>query len=134
MPDTPVRPDEVPETHIETLAGLYRQHADALMRHRLGQDPLTGDDVRCHAIAVLVYQHTLAERVLWGRWVCAVDALAAGASHEQVAVAMTLEPGELQERLTAWADDQLGFGYMTAARHAEVLLLAGARDGQGWSL
>ena len=129
MADAPARPDEVPETSIHTLAGLYRRHADALVRHRAGTEPLAGDDIRAHAMAVLVYQHTIAERVLWGRWVCAVDALAAGASHEQVAVAMCLEPGELQVLLTAWAGDQLDFGYMTAARYAEVLRLAGNLDG-----
>ena len=131
MPEIPARPDEVPAVGIETLAALCRQHTGALVRHRHSVEPLTGDEVRAHAMAALVYQHTLAERVLWDRWVCAVDALAAGASHEQVAVAMCLEPGELQELLTAWADGQREFGHMTTARHAEVLRLAGNYDEAG---
>jgi hypothetical protein len=78
-----------------------------------------------HAVAELAYSAALAERALYGQWVCATEALSAGASHCRVADAMGLDVEELCAGLRSWARNQLRQGLIDTDRHAQVCALAG---------
>jgi hypothetical protein len=120
----PTRPGEIrDDVGLITLAEQAMRHAGALFDHRFGLAHLTDAERAAHSLAELAYSAALAERALYGRWVVAVEALNAGAGHEQVAAAMGLDADELHAGLRGWAAGQLRFGHITAARHAEILAL-----------
>lgn len=125
----PMRPGEIPyDLSLADLARHRDRHGAALFEHRYGIAPLNGQQRAGHALAELAYSHALAERVLFGRWVVAVESLEAGASHEQVAAAMGLDVDELRAGLRAWAHEQRRHGLIDDTRHAEVLALLGEPD------
>ncbi|MGH3599939.1 MAG: hypothetical protein ACRDQH_06630, partial [Pseudonocardiaceae bacterium] len=95
----------------------------ALVKHRHSVLSLSGPELAGHALAELAYSAALAERALSGRWVHAVDALDAGATHEQVAAATGLDVDELRTGLRSWAHNQLRAGIITTEQHTQVLTL-----------
>ncbi|HEX2299680.1 MAG TPA: hypothetical protein VHH34_14400 [Pseudonocardiaceae bacterium] len=122
----PTRPDEIPGAlTLIDLAEQRHRHAAALLEHRHGLAVLDGPEVAGHALAVLAYSTELSKRALYGRWVYATEALAAGASPDQVAAATDLTVDEFRTGLRSWADGQHRYGYLDPARHAEVLRLLG---------
>ncbi|MGH3793264.1 MAG: hypothetical protein ACRDSP_00055 [Pseudonocardiaceae bacterium] len=126
----PTRPGDIPHgVGLRQLVDQMEEHRTALFFHRHGGAPLDGAALTAHCLADLAYGAALSERVLYGRWLVAVDALNAGASHDQVASAMGLDVDELIAGLRAWAHGQLRYGLMTPARHAEVLALLGEGGG-----
>lgn len=126
------RPGEIPDDlGLVTLAEQAMRHGGALFDHRFGIAHLTDAQRAAHSLAELAYSAALAERALYGRWVVAVEALNAGAGHEQVAAAMGLDADELHAGLRGWAAGQLRFGHITPARHAEILALLGELDTEG---
>lgn len=125
MPE-PTRPGEIPDSvPLGDLLAAAQRHGGALFEHRYGIAPLADAERAGHALSELAYQHALSERVLYGRWVCAVEALDTGVSHDQVAAAMGLDVDELHTGLRNWARGQLRHGLIDDARHAEVLALLG---------
>ncbi len=125
MSELPTRPGDVSEwAPLTEIAARYLAHAWQLLAVRLGQD--TGqppEELREVAIAALAYEHVLAERALASRWVNAADALAYGATVEQVAAAMGLDDDEVRVGLGSWADGQVRIGHLTPAERDDVLRL-----------
>ncbi len=128
MSDTyPTSPFDVcHEVDLVELAERYTDHRFCVYRHRYDVAPLPAGEFAEHCLGALVYQAVLADRASAGRWVYAVDALAAGATDEQVASAMGIATCEgLHAGLAGWAEGQPRAGLMTAARYVEVLELIG---------
>lgn len=94
-----VSPRDLLDSWFETLAFLV----DA--RYGIGA-PRTDTTLRGDALTHLAASHALAERVLAGRWASARDALALGATVDDVAAAMGLDVDEVTVGLGAWADGQ----------------------------
>jgi hypothetical protein len=82
-----------------------------------------------HALAALATAEAAVEQLREGRWVSCRDALAHGATLDEVAAAAGLDVDALIAGMTEWAARQYEHGLMDAAAHAEVLtlLLGGAR-------
>lgn len=122
----PTRPGEIADDATPgELAQQRQRHAMALVNHRYGIAVLGDAERAGRCLAVLACSAALAERAQTGRWVYAVEALAAGAGHEQVAAATGLEADELVAGLRAWANGQRRGGLIDADRHGEVLALLG---------
>ena len=122
----PTHPDQIPhDIGLVTLAEQIHRHAAAVFDHRYGITTLTDTERAGHCLAELAYRAALSERAPYGRWVCATEALHAGASREQVGRAMGLEPDELRAGLRHWAAGQRRFGLIDDTEHAEVLALIG---------
>ncbi|HEX2301823.1 MAG TPA: hypothetical protein VHH34_25515 [Pseudonocardiaceae bacterium] len=125
----PPQPDQIPhDVGLVILAEQIHRHAAAVFDHRYRIATLTATERAGHCLAELAYRAALSERALYGRWVCATEALNAGAGREQVARAMGLEPDELRAGLRSWAAGQRRFGLIDDAEHAEVLALIGELD------
>lgn len=125
----PRTPADVPVmVHLGALADELAAHTMALVDHRHGLVPLTGERYVAHNLAALAYCTALGDRLLGGRWVHAREALAAGATVGQVAAAMGMEPDELCAGLVEWAEGQCWHGLITHADHAEVLALVDVPD------
>ena len=122
----PRTPGEIPHSmRLVELVGHAERHAGALSDHRLGIAPLTDAQRAGHATAHLAVTAALAERELAGRWLLVVEALDAGAGHDQVAAAMGVDADEMAAGLRSWARNQLRHGLIDDARHAQVLALLG---------
>jgi hypothetical protein len=127
MSEFPTRPGDIPYTvALAELAELHAGHRSRLVDHRHGlSEPLTADEFRCHALAVLAYQAALTERAAQGRWVAAVDALAASTDPQDVAAAMGLDVEQLRIGAGMWASGQHREGLISPERYADVLALIG---------
>ena len=83
-------------TRWGAIARLYHaltgRLADA--RHGIGE-VLPKQRLAEHAIGALAAQHVMAERALHSRWANVVDALTYGATLEDIAAAMSLDPDEV---------------------------------------
>lgn len=124
----PIRPGEVPHSvSLAELAGHAHRHDAALFDHRHGMAPLTDQDRAGHALSALACRAALADRAQSGRWVLAVEALDAGATHAQVADAMGLDVEELHGGGRSWARAQLRLGLMSDERYEVVIGLLGER-------
>lgn len=114
----PTRPGEVPGHDPETLLDSWELRVRLLSgSHGPERAPI--------ALSALAYGTKLTQVVGAQLWPIVVDALDAGGSHEQVSAAMNLSPGVLSALLGDWADEQLAAGAIDAARHSEVLTMAG---------
>lgn len=128
----PTRPGQIPyDTWLSQLAAGMERHTAALFEHRVGLTVLTDAELAGHALSELAYATALADRVLAGRWVVAIEALSAGATHEQVAAATDMGVDELVTGLRSWAEGQRRLGLITPDRHAEVLALLPGQDAEG---
>ena len=125
-------PDPLPYADLATAVAEHRGrlvHA----RHGLG-DQQPADQVVAHALAALATAHALAERVLRARWCDARDALADGATVDDVAHAMELSRSAVRAGLRDWADGQqrlnahYGDGGFTPAEADEVRALVAEVD------
>lgn len=135
-PPCPRTPRDVPDPFpYADFATAVAEHRGRLVdaRHGLG-DPQPADQVVTHAVAALATAHALAERVLWARWCDARDALAHGASVDDVARAMELSRSAVRAGLRGWADGQqrlnahYGDGGFTPAEADEVRALVAEVD------
>lgn len=130
MQNLPTRPCDVDHrVSLPEIAERYLEHARVVVydKHGIGEARPPAELIG-HALAALAFGHALADRALASRWVCAADALAAGATSKQVADAMGLDDDELQTGLGSWADSMVRLGHLTPADRTELLeLLVGAR-------
>jgi hypothetical protein len=125
MTNLPTRPADLPlSATLGQLVEAYHAHAGRLVdaRHGLGE-PLTAEQLAAHAVAALAVQHVLAERVLWPRWCDVRDALAHGATIDQVAAALGLDEDEVAAGLTSWVDGQRREDLITDVEHTEIVAL-----------
>ncbi len=99
------------------------------MAHRLGLGRLLPNEICDHALAALSYQHALAERAVQSRWVTAALALAHGSPIQEVAAAMGMKVEELRGEFRRWMDGQLRDGFLTLAKHNELLQLVAPSSG-----
>ena len=128
MPDTPLHPDDLPDTvPLGRLLDGYLDHARRVAgaRAHVQLQALTPTDVARHALAGLVCAGALAARVATGRWHLAHEALAHGATLDDLATAAGLDPDEIHAGLTSWADTQHTHGRLTDDEHNAVLALLG---------
>jgi hypothetical protein len=123
MSEFPDRPSDIPDdVSLAALGERYQQHRWALLDHRHGlSEPLGADEFRRHALAVLVYQAALVERAGVGRWVAAIDALAANTDPQAVAAAMGLDVEQLRIGIGVWASGQHREGLIDDARYEQVM-------------
>lgn len=120
----PVTQWDIPLTvDLGELVELYHRHARALTMHRHGIDVLTAEQVETHALAELATATALSRRVQAGRWIIAIEALAAGSTVERVRWALSLDEDELRAGIRGWANAQRRLQQIDADRHAEVLAL-----------
>ncbi|MDN5919686.1 MAG: hypothetical protein L0I76_32075 [Pseudonocardia sp.] len=131
VPEFPARPGDVPAlAPLGDVLSAVGRHRGRLVdaAHGLGE-PQPAGQVAAHAVAALATAHALAERLLDGRWTDAADALAHGATLDQVAAAMGLDVVELRVGMRSWADAQqsshehYGSGGLTPAEADEVRAL-----------
>lgn len=121
----PTRPGDLPQTvSLRELANGYHRHSWALREHHHRYGAADPRGVVEHCLAALAYGGALAERASAGRCAIAVDALAAGASAEQVAKAMDCrELDDMRMEIGIWASNQRRFGLIDEERHEQVLAL-----------
>jgi hypothetical protein len=127
MSEFPERPADIPpDVSLAALGERYQEHRWALLDHRHGlSEPLTADEFRRHALAVLAYQAALTERAAQGRWIAAVDALAANTDPFAVAAAMGIDVEQVRIGIGVWASGQCREGLITPERYADVVALIG---------
>lgn len=120
----PTTPHDVPDAPYREIVEAYLRHVEFLVHahHGIGE-PVPAGDLAAHAIAALASQHAVAERVLHTRWTTARDALTYGATVDDVAAAMGLDPDEVTFGLSRWADGELRERRLTPAQHDAVLAL-----------
>lgn len=124
MTPRPTCPTDVPDLGYADLADEYHRHIRALVEAHHGTgDPVSAAVLARHAVAALAVQHALAHRVLLTRWTTAQDALNYGATLDDTATAMGLDPDELTFGLSRWADGELRERRLTSAQHDAVLAL-----------
>lgn len=121
----PRTPADVPEeTGLVALAEAVLAHSMALLDHRYGiSDPLPAGEFVGHVLAELAISAVLADRVTRGRWVLVRDALAAGATVEQVAAAIGADVAGIRIGLGLWASNQRRFNLITDEQHEAVRAL-----------
>lgn len=122
-PDFPDAPSG--QTVLE-LAERWGRSVLALIDHhqRAGQ-PLSGDEIRAHAMVALGAGQELTEAL--GRWmpVLACEALGSGAGCETVSAVLGLDEGRFASMLARWAREQRAEERITHDRFREVMHLAG---------
>ncbi|MQA13697.1 MAG: hypothetical protein GEV09_05845 [Pseudonocardiaceae bacterium] len=121
----PTRPGDIDqETTLRWLVDHFGYHAVALLDHRESLRQLWPHEVVAHSLATLAYSTELADRCTSGQWVCAADALAAGASLTQVGAAMGVHPPEdVRIGLGVWAAAQRRYGHIGTDRYDAVMAL-----------
>jgi hypothetical protein len=108
---------------LEQLVAERARHTDALTRHQY-IEALPAAEVAEHTLAVLAVSERLALEARASRWVYATEALAAGATPDQVATAMGLRyENVLRTGLRDWTEQQVEHGLMSPPRRDEVLAL-----------
>ena len=119
-------PDSPSGQHALELAEHWGQHVLALIDHhqRVGQ-PLSGDELRVHAMEALNAGQELTEALDAWRPVLACEALATGAGCETVSSVIGLDEGRFANMLARWAREQRTDGRITHARFQEIMALAG---------
>ncbi len=117
----PTSPADIPyDADLAVLVKRYHEHAWALTgQRRYGPQPVS--ELAAHAVAALAVQHVIADRVLYGRWINVGDALAFGATVEQVAKAMGLDEDEVRGGLGRWVDGMVRVGHFSPAQRDAVL-------------
>lgn len=121
----PTSAADVPhDAPLATVLQAFAAHTLRVVDAMLGiGEPLPVETLARHAVAALVLQHTVAERVLYSRWTTVRDALTYGASIGDVAAAMGLDVDEVVAGLRSWAAGQLRHGLVTEAEHDAVVAL-----------
>ena len=125
-------PDSPSGQTVLALAERWGRSVLALIDHhqRVGQ-PLSGDEIRAHAMVALGAGQELTEAL--GCWmpILACEALGTGAGCETVAAVVALDEGRFASMLVRWAREQRAEERITHARFQEIMTLAGADDGGG---
>lgn len=122
--DFPTRPSDISlYLTLQELAERSAEHLTPLIAAPHRTEHLHPDTLAAHALAWLAYRTELAERASHGRWVTAVDALAAGASLEQVGEAMGVKPAAVRDGIAAWASGQRYEGFIDHDRYEQVMAL-----------
>jgi hypothetical protein len=93
-----------PDASLVDLLSTYHRHVLLLVAARTGRHPLPPEQVVHHALVALTIAHAVIDDLGTERWPIIRDALAHGATPEQVGAATGgLEPDELAAGLAAWA-------------------------------
>lgn len=130
--DLPSRPSDLDGIgHLQPVLDSLYEHRARLAQARLGGDPPEpGDQLAARAIAALATGRAIASRMLAERWADARDALAHGATVEQVASAMALDVADVRTGLRHWvkAQERRHLDAGTLDDLDEPVPLAGARE------
>jgi hypothetical protein len=119
-----------PRTSLVDLLDDYQRRILLLTAARADDQVARPDQLVGHALAALTTAHAVAEGLFAERWPIVCDALAHGATLDQIGAATGgLEPDELVAGLTAWADRQVAAGQLTPRSRAAVIGLAERRPG-----
>lgn len=125
MTGFPTRPgDPGCDVALPALAECHAHHLWKVTADRHGFDGAPDhEQLAAHCLTVLATGTELTSRVEATRWLTAVDALSAGATLDQVAVATDTHPDDLPVFLANWAAGQRRHGHITDARYDEVMAL-----------
>ena len=121
MPSQPFDIDEfVP---LAELLAAAERHEWAVVAAGCGAERLAAREVADHAIAALALSMAAVIRLQQARGVTIRDALAHGASLEEVAAALSYTPEEAVDDLDDWADAQVRVGAMDGVDRDRVRVL-----------
>ena len=127
MPSQPFDVDEfVP---LPQLLAAAERHEWKVVAAGCGIERLPAREVADHAIAVLALSTAAVIRLKQARGATIRDALAHGASLEEVADALSYSPEEAVDDLDDWADTQVRLGAMDTAERDRVRALVARAGG-----
>lgn len=122
-------PDNLASVALLDLAAAWSQHQGDLARDTWPSTTTRpAARVRASSLAALSVGQAIVDRIVLAQWQTAVRALAAGASLDQVAVAIGEEAGnadDVARRIEFWARDQRDEGRISAAEYATIRRLIG---------
>ena len=128
----------LPTTPHDVPNAPYREISDALVEHirftydaQHSGDAVPAADIAAHAVAALALQHALAGRILQSRWVTVRDALAYGATVDDVAAAMALDVDEVVVGLHNWAAARFRENRMTRPQFDATVALVDTAEQRG---
>lgn len=132
VPAMPRQPFDVDEfVPLPDLVEAADRHEWAVVAAACGVERRPGREVAEHALAALALGEAVRIRIELARGALIRDALAHGATLDEIAAALNAGPQEAVDDVECWADVQLSIGAMDRAGRARVAALVERAGGGG---